>query len=228
MLYPASVLKAVSRDQWFVTLDLRDAYFHVPVHPAHWQYLRFAFEGTAYEFMVLPFVLYLAPGTFTKCIDTVLAPLTSRGLLFLNYLDDWLICAPTRTQVLSDRDMLLTHISRLGITVNDKKSHLTPTQKVAFIGMEMDSVLMRARLPTRRVQAIHLASTLSAGEGGIRPDLPKPVGLADSGLIADSLGMLHLRALQRWITSHLLHSKRHHHRQLRVTAQGLRALLRWL
>jgi hypothetical protein len=86
---------------------------------------------------------------------------------------------------------------------------------------------MRARLPTRRVQAIHLASTLSAGEGVIRPDLPMPVGLADGGLIADSLGVLHLRALQRWITSHLLHPKRHRHRQLRVTAQCLRALLRW-
>lgn len=105
---------------------------------AHWQYLLFAFEGRAYEFMVLPFGLSLAPRTFTKRMDAVLAPLTSRGLLSLNYLDDWLICAPTRTQVLSDRDMLLTHIGGLGITVNGK-SRLTPTQRVAFIGMETQS-----------------------------------------------------------------------------------------
>ena len=50
--------------------------------------------------------------------------------------------------------MLLTHIGGLGITVNDKKSRLTPTQRVAFIVMEPDSVLIRARLPPRRVQVI--------------------------------------------------------------------------
>ena len=103
MLSPARGLQVVSRNQWFVTLDLREACFHVTVHPVHWQYLRFAFEGRAYEFMVLPFGLSLAPRTFTKCMDAVLASLTYRGLLILNYLDDWLICAPTRTQVLSDR-----------------------------------------------------------------------------------------------------------------------------
>ena len=68
---PSRVLQAVSRDQWLVMLDLRDAYLKVPVHPAHWQYLRFTFEGTAYEFMVLPFGLSLAPCTFTKCMDDV-------------------------------------------------------------------------------------------------------------------------------------------------------------
>ena len=78
----------------------------------------------------------------------------SRGLLILNYLYDWLICAPTRLQVLSYRAMLLTHIGVLGITVNDKRSHLTPTQRVAFIGMELESILMRECLPTRRVQVI--------------------------------------------------------------------------
>jgi hypothetical protein len=86
MLSPVRVLQAVSRDQWFVTLDLRDAYFHVPVHPANLRYLRFAFEGTAYEFIALPFCISLAPRTFTKCMDGALAPLTSPGLLILNYL----------------------------------------------------------------------------------------------------------------------------------------------
>ena len=88
--------------------------------------------------------------------------------MILNYLDDCLICVPTTTQVLSDRDMLLTHISGLVITVNDKKSHLMPTQRMAFIGIELDSVLMRACLPTRRVQVIQLAST-TFGKGGWYP-----------------------------------------------------------
>ncbi|KAK6300942.1 hypothetical protein J4Q44_G00290400 [Coregonus suidteri] len=199
----ARVLQAVSRDQWFVTLDLRDAYFHVPVHPAHWQYLRFTFEGTAYEFMVLPFGLFLAPHTFTKCLYAVLAPLTSRGLLILNYLDNWLICAPTRTQVLSDRDTLL--IGRLSITVNDKKSRLMPTQRVAFIGMELDSVLMRARLPTRRVQAI-LSCLDHFRQGRVVSALTcqRLLGLLTAASLLIPLGLLHLRRLQWWFNSHRL------------------------
>ena len=69
MLSPARMMQGVSRDQRFVTLDLRDAYFHVPVHPAHLQDLRFVLEGMAYEFIVLPFGFSLAPHTFTKCME---------------------------------------------------------------------------------------------------------------------------------------------------------------
>ena len=81
----------MSRDQWYVTLDLRDAYFHVPVHPAHLQYLRFAFEGTAYEFRVLPISINLAPCTFTKCIDGGVPPPSpcgsNAGSAYMRYAD---------------------------------------------------------------------------------------------------------------------------------------------
>ncbi|KAJ8400811.1 hypothetical protein AAFF_G00391650 [Aldrovandia affinis] len=88
MLAPARVLKVISSGLWFTSLDLKDAYFHIPVHPVHWTYLRFAFEGVAFELKVLPFGLSLAPRTFTKCMDAVLAPLTAWGILILNDLDD--------------------------------------------------------------------------------------------------------------------------------------------
>lgn len=42
---------------WFTTIDLTVPYFHVAIH----QFLRFAFEGTAYEYLVVPFGLSHAP-----------------------------------------------------------------------------------------------------------------------------------------------------------------------
>ncbi|KAI2664097.1 Gag-Pol polyprotein [Labeo rohita] len=44
-----------------VSLDLKDAYFHIQIAPHHRRFLRFAFEGVAYQYTVLPFGLSLAP-----------------------------------------------------------------------------------------------------------------------------------------------------------------------
>ncbi len=38
-------------------LDLKDANFHIQVAPHHRRFLRFAFEGVAYQYKVLPFGL---------------------------------------------------------------------------------------------------------------------------------------------------------------------------
>ncbi len=59
-----------------------------PDSPHHRRFLRFAFEGVAYQYTVLPFGLSLAPRTFTKCMDAALSPLRQMGIRILNYLDD--------------------------------------------------------------------------------------------------------------------------------------------
>ena len=41
---------------WASTIDLKDAYFHVPIHQEDTKYLRFTFEGRSYEFLILPLV----------------------------------------------------------------------------------------------------------------------------------------------------------------------------
>ena len=61
MLRMADVLQSVAQGAWFVLIDLKDAYFHVPIAPHHRQFMRFAFQGRAYQFKVMPFGLSLAP-----------------------------------------------------------------------------------------------------------------------------------------------------------------------
>ena len=228
MLSPARVLQAMSEGLWFTTLDLKDAYFQVPIHPSHWKYLRFAFEGEAYEYQVLPFGLSLAPRTFTKCMDAVLKPLSSVGIQVLNYIDDWLLCAPSRAQAAKDTRLLLRHIQELGLVVNEKKSCLSPSQDVVYVGMAIDSSLMRARLPTKRVETIlsflhrfRLGRTVSAR------DCQRLLGLLTAASSLVPLGLLHLRPLQRWFNAHKLHPRRHRHCRLLVTKSCMRALTQW-
>lgn len=88
MLSTADVLQAVMRHSWFMSIDLKDMYFHVPIALHHRQYLRFAFESKAYQFKVLPFGLSLAPRVFRRCRHATLAPTQARSMQILPYLED--------------------------------------------------------------------------------------------------------------------------------------------
>ncbi len=88
MITLKQILLQICPRDWFMSLDLKDMYFYIQVAPYHRLFLRFAFEGVAYQYKVLPFGLSLAPRTFTRCMDAALFPLRQMGIHILNYLDD--------------------------------------------------------------------------------------------------------------------------------------------
>ncbi len=57
MLTMRTIMSQVQEGDWFVTIDLKDAYFHIQVVLRHRRFLRFAFGGKAYQYKVLPFGL---------------------------------------------------------------------------------------------------------------------------------------------------------------------------
>ncbi len=128
MLTLKQILAQIHPGDWFASVDLKDAYFHIQIAPHHRRFRRFTFEGTAYQYSVLPFGLALAPRTFSKCMDAALSPLRSSGVRILNYLDDWLILAQSRDTLISHIDSLLIHLESLELCVNMQKSVLTPSQ----------------------------------------------------------------------------------------------------
>ncbi len=75
MLTVKQVVSQIRSEDWFVPIDLKDAYFHVSILSTHRNFLRFAFRGKAYQYRVLPFGLTLSPRTLRKCVDAALAPL---------------------------------------------------------------------------------------------------------------------------------------------------------
>ncbi len=115
MLTQKRIFGCVRPLDWFAAIDLKDAYFHVSILPRHRPFLRFAFEGQAYQYKVLPFGLSLSPRVFTKVVEAALVPLREQGVRILNYLDDWLILAQSRKQLSAHRDLVLKHLSLLGL-----------------------------------------------------------------------------------------------------------------
>ncbi len=133
MLTHRRMIKCIQPQDWFAAIDLKDAYFHVSILPRHRPFLRFAFEGRAWQYRVLPFGLSLSPRVFTKVVEGALTPLWEVGVRILNYLDDWLILAQSREQLGDHRDLVLRHLSQLGLRVNWEKSKLSPVQRISFL-----------------------------------------------------------------------------------------------
>ena len=60
------VIRLLNLGDWAASIDLKDAFFHVPICLEHCKLLRFFWDGVLYEFLVLPFGLATAPFVFTK------------------------------------------------------------------------------------------------------------------------------------------------------------------
>ncbi len=148
MMTHRRMIKCIQPQDWFAAIDLKDTYFHVSILLRHRPFLRFVFEGRAWQYRVLPFGLSLSPHAFTKVAEGALTPLREVGFRILNYLDDWLILAQSREQLSDHRDLVLLHLSQLGLRVNWEKSKLSPVQRISFLGVgEYDRTPHRETCP---------------------------------------------------------------------------------
>ena len=135
-----------------VSIDLKDAYLQIPIHPASRRYLRFTAGGKTWQFRVLCFSLSAAPQVFTRVMAPVSGFLHQLGIQMLQYLDDWLILASSQGEACWARDKVLSLCQELGIVVNLKKSTLTPSQTIVYLGIRIDSQTFRASVAPSRIE----------------------------------------------------------------------------
>ena len=88
---PESIRTSLIPGEWVSSIDLSDAYLHIPIHPNSRKYLRFCHRSQVFQFTSLPFGLATAPQVFTMIVKEVELMALSRGLGLHQYLDDWLI-----------------------------------------------------------------------------------------------------------------------------------------
>ena len=159
----ATVLQAIKKDDWMLSLDLKDAYFQVPIHPQSRKFLRVVWRGIVYQFRVLCFGLCTAPQVFTRVMAPVASILHSRGIRMLRYLDDWLILSSSEAGAVWAREEALHLCQQLGIVVNFEKSSLIPRQGATYLGMEIDSLSLKAFPTQKRLDALtNIASSFLA------------------------------------------------------------------
>ncbi len=185
---------------WFAAIDLKDAYFHVSILPRHRPFLRFAFEGRAYQYKVLPFGLALSPRVFTKVVEGALVPIEetghphpqlsrrlahSRSVSRNSYANTGIWCSVTSASWAS---------GQLG------KEQTRPSAEDLFSRYELDSVEQSARLTEERAQSVLNCLNTFRGRTAVPLKLfQRLLGHMAAAAAVTPLGLLHMRPLQHWL-----------------------------
>ena len=154
----ASILPYLNPGDWTVSIDLKDAYHHVPIAAQSRDLLGFTFNGRVYRFKALPFGLKPAPRIFTRLVGCVAAFLRQRGLRIYCYLDDWLLVAHSPPLLRQHLAFLLRTVQALGFIINWDKSKLMPTQWPTFLGATIEIPRQLARPSPGRIATIVAAA----------------------------------------------------------------------
>ena len=192
-----SVLLSIRQGDWMASIDLREAYLQVPVHPESRHFLRFVSHGCVYQFKALCFGLSTAPQVFTWVMAPVSAILHSLGIRMRRYLDDWLVQSSSREALLRDLQVVLDLCREQGIVVNPKKSNLVPSQVVQYLGVIINTQSFVASPSPDRVS--RLLSTAGEFQSSAVP--PASVWLSLLGMLSSMAhlvpgGRLRMRSLQ--------------------------------
>lgn len=153
-------LRLISKGCFMASIDLKDAYYGVPVHEDYKQFLRFIWNGQLFQFTCLPNGLSCAPRKYTKIMKPVYATLRKAGhsIGLTGFLDDMLIVADSE-QSLSDSVSQVVHtLKELGVIINFDKSVLKPTTRITHLGFEIDSNSMLVSLPIDKMNNITAAA----------------------------------------------------------------------
>ena len=184
------------------SIDLKDAYFHVPIHPKSVHLLRFVWKGKVYEFLVLPFGLCTAPFVFTKISRPLAAFLRSKGIRIIFYLDDILVIGSSMSECLSHLQLVIDTLQSAGFVLNWKKSSLTPAQRFLFLGLWWDTAQEVVSLEERKLVSLHSqASLLQNVAHRSCQAVMKLLGFMTAAIPAVPLIRLHCRQLQRSLNS---------------------------
>ena len=194
----ASIREGIRQNDWATSIDLRDAYFHLCIHPRDRKYLRFSLDGQNYQFRSLPFGLSLAPWVFTRVVREFLLSLRQQGVRIRAFLDDWLILAQSKQLCAAHTQQTVNAAVHLGFQLNMDKSDLIPSQQFSYLGMEFDTISMTVKPSQDRLDKLQRTiALLSSKRSASARELASLQGQLESLSSLVRLGRLHKRPFQR-------------------------------
>lgn len=113
-----TILPDFREGMFMTTIDLKDAYLHIPINPKHQKSLRFHVFHRHFQFVALPFDLPTSPRTFTKVLVVIAARLRADGVQMWPYLDDILIAAESEDLAYLHTQKVISVLQQHGWIIN--------------------------------------------------------------------------------------------------------------
>jgi hypothetical protein len=151
-----NAIMAEGRGALLAKIDIRDAYRIIPIHADDRFLLGMVWRGNFFVDLALPFGLRSAPfifNQFATALHWILQHVGGLRWLF-HYLDDFLMVgAPNSAECQSNLDSTRRLASSLGVPLAEEKVE-GPLSCLTFLGIELDTVDLTARLPQDKLGAL--------------------------------------------------------------------------
>lgn len=147
---------------FYLIVDIESAWCWIPVFPPHreLQGFRWMFgthNSSQYNYYVdnrLCFGVSCAPSIFDRISNTIIRMMARHGFhAVVNYLDDFLIIGSTQEECQQGLVTLINFLHYLGFNVSWRKV-VSPTQRITFLGIELDSSTMSLRFPEDKLNRL--------------------------------------------------------------------------
>ena len=111
-------LFSISPNCYMGSIDLKDAYYTVPIHENYRKFMRFQWRGRVMEYQCLCFGLSSAPWVFTKLMKPIFATLRAKGYISVAYIDDSYLQGYTFEECESNINATAELLTKLGFIFN--------------------------------------------------------------------------------------------------------------
>ena len=141
-----SILRLVRPGAYMAKVDIKDAYYSVPIRQSDQKKLKFCFDDKLYQFTVLPNGYSPGPRKFTKMLKPPLSLLRKWRITIAAYLDDMFTSNLSYEKCKQNIRTICDMFGSLGFVIHPRKSTFEPSTLMEFLGFLIDSISMRVSL----------------------------------------------------------------------------------
>ena len=223
-----TLLTLLKTQDYLCKFDLKSGYHHVEITNLHWKYLGFQWgtndEQQYYVFTVLPFGLATACYVFTKLIRPLVKHWRGQGLLTVFYLDDGIVAANGIEAARRASEMVKQHLARAGFVAHKEKSQWTPSQKMQWLGFDLDLEKGVVSVPPHKIQRLQEALT---GLGECHDAPAKQITSLVGNIMSMSIALGPVARLMTRSLYTLLNSRHSWYEKLQVSPEAAEELQFW-
>ena len=209
-----SAIRLMKPGCYMASIDLKDAYYTVPICKEHQKFLKFKWKGSLYQFVCFPNGLALCPRKFTKLLKPIFSCLRQQGHISVAYVDDSWLTAENFTLCLRNVIDTTTLLDKVGFIVHPEKPVLLPTQRITFLGFVL--------------KLKNACENLLATTSPCIRDVAQVLGLMTSSFPGVMYGPLHHKFLEMDKTQALKINEGNFHKNMSLSPEATTDLKWWV
>ena len=192
----STIVNMVKSNCFMASIDLKDAYYSVPIAAGHQKYVKFSWEGQLYKFVCFPNGLAFCPRKFTKLLKPVNSHLRHLGHISVSHIDDSYLQGDDYEDCANNVLDTAKLLDSLGFIIHPEKLSFLPSQIITILGFKINSILMKVFPTPKKIEKIKAScSELLKSPSPIIRHVASVLGLLISNFPAAQFGPLHFRDL---------------------------------